>query len=251
MIRTIVSYSKIALLLMGSAILFFSCAKEQEQEEDTNEMLMTEYCENLTVLVSENGCRSYHFTTALLEGYSLAKAPYREFRKGIKIITYKDDSLSVVNTTLTANYAINYGKTGLWEAKGNVVVVKSDGKTLYTQQLFWNPVTKKIYSNVDTRIVQKNGADDFVGTGFESDENFTTYSAREPDGRMEVSLPAAAYSPAVETPPASVAKPATPSPIAQPRPQVKPKENLQRSSNQVLQKVSPAATDKVESKNTK
>ena len=35
-------------------------------------------------------------------------------------------------------------------SKGNVVVEKSDGKTLYTQQLFWNARTKKIYSNVDS-----------------------------------------------------------------------------------------------------
>ena len=42
---------------------------------------------------------------------------------------------------LTANYAIYYENRKLWEAKGNVVVVKSDGKNLYTQQLFWNQQT--------------------------------------------------------------------------------------------------------------
>ena len=38
-----------------------------------------------------------------------------------------------------------------------------DGKTLYTQQLFWNARTKKIYSNVDSKIVQNNGRDVFIG----------------------------------------------------------------------------------------
>ncbi|MFR7680711.1 MAG: hypothetical protein ACLU18_13125 [Bacteroides thetaiotaomicron] len=73
---------------------------------------------------------------------------------------------------LTANYAIYYENRKLWEAKGNVVVVKSDGKNLYTQQLFWNQQTKKIYSNVDSKIVQNDGRDVFIGEGFESDEEF-------------------------------------------------------------------------------
>ena len=110
--------------------------------------------------------------TPLLEGYSLAREPYREFRKGVKITTYQNDSLTTVDAVLTANYAIYYENRELWEAKGNVVVEKSDGKTLYTQQLFWNARTKKIYSNVDSKIVQNNGRDVFIGEGFESDEEF-------------------------------------------------------------------------------
>ena len=67
---------------------------------------------------------------------------------------------------LTANYAIYYENRKLWEAKGDVVVVKSDGKTLYTQQLFWNAKTQRIYSNVDTKIVQNEGGNVFQGEGF-------------------------------------------------------------------------------------
>ena len=61
----------------------------------------------------------------------------------MKITTYQNDSLTTVDAVLTANYAIYYENRELWEAKGNVVVEKSDGKTLYTQQLFWNARTKK------------------------------------------------------------------------------------------------------------
>ena len=90
---------------------------------------MTEYSEDLSVVMSQNGRRSYHFVTPLLEGYSLAREPYREFRKGVKITTYQNDSLTTVDAVLTANYAIYYENRELWEAKGNVVVEKSDGKT--------------------------------------------------------------------------------------------------------------------------
>lgn len=149
---------------------------------------MTEYSEDLSVVMSQNGRRSYHFVTPLLEGYSLAREPYREFRKGVKITTYQNDSLTTVDAVLTANYAIYYENRELWEAKGNVVVEKSDDKTLYTQQLFWNARTKKIYSNVDSKIVQNNGRDVFIGEGFESDEEFKDWRFRRMKGRMEVEM---------------------------------------------------------------
>lgn len=149
---------------------------------------MTEYSEELSVVMSQNGRRSYHFETPLLEGYRLAREPYREFRKGVKITTYQDDSLSTVDVVLTANYAIYYENRELWEAKGDVVAEKSDGKTLYTQQLFWNARTGKIYSNVDSKIVQSGGRDVFVGEGFESDEAFKDWRFRRMKGRMEVDV---------------------------------------------------------------
>lgn len=187
--RLIARYAMVALSVMGSAILLFSCERDEAEDAAASEETMrTEYSENLSIVESQNGRRSYHFVTPLVEGYSLAREPYREFRKGVKITTYKDDSLSTVDAVLTANYAIYYVNRELWEAKGNVVVEKSDGKTLYTQQLFWNSRTKKIYSNVDSKIVQNNGRDVFIGEGFESDEEFKDWRFRRMKGRMEVEV---------------------------------------------------------------
>ena len=193
-------YLRVALSAAGSAILLFSCGERQgEGASGSGETMMTEYSENLSVVMSQNGRRSYHFVTPLLEGYSQAREPYREFRKGVKITTYQNDSLSEVDAVLTANYAIYYVNRELWEAKGNVVVEKSDGKTLYTQQLFWNSRTKKIYSNVDSKIVQNNGRDVFIGEGFESDEEFKDWRFRRMKGRMEVEMKQSADSAATDS----------------------------------------------------
>ena len=192
-------YLRVALSVAGSAILLFSCGEPDAAASGSAETMMTEYSENLSVVMSQNGRRSYHFLTPLLEGYSQAREPYREFRKGVKITTYKNDSLSEVDAVLTANYAIYYTDRELWEAKGNVVVEKSDGKTLYTQQLFWNSRTKKIYSNVDSKIVQNNGRDVFIGEGFESDEEFKDWRFRRMKGRMEVEMKQAADSTAADS----------------------------------------------------
>ncbi len=182
-------YAMVALSLLGSAILLFSCGSTKgESEGVNNETLMTERSENLAIVMSENGRRSYRFKTPLLEGYTMASDPYREFRQGIQITTYQDDSLSTVNSTLVANYAIYYENRELWEAKGDVVVEKADGTKLYTQQLFWNSKTGRIYSNVDSKIVK--GTDVFMGEGFESDEELKEWRFRRMSGRMFVNMEA-------------------------------------------------------------
>ena len=104
--------------------MLFSCEADRAAAEDTGtENLMTEYSENLSIVMSENGRKSYHFETPLLEGYGQARDPYREFRKGIKITMFEKDSTAAESAVLTSNYAINYGNRRLWEAKGDVVVI--------------------------------------------------------------------------------------------------------------------------------
>lgn len=174
----------VALLVMGSAILLFSCKSKQTTAEESLDGIKTEQSENLTIVMSENGRKSYLFKTPLLEGYTLGRDPYREFRKGISITTYQDDSLTTVNAVLVANYAIYYENRKLWEAKGDVVITKHDGTRLYTQQLFWNSITKRIYSNVDTKLV--TDTDEVVGEGFESDEDMEEPRFRRWKGRMQV-----------------------------------------------------------------
>ncbi len=185
-----ISKSIVALLVMGGAMLLFSCGgKNVAVKETSYETLMNEQSDSLEMLMLENGRTSYRFITPLVQGYTLAKEPYREFPKGVEIITYKVvDSVTVVDAVLTSNYAIYYEDRKLWEAMGDVTVIKSDGKELYSQQLFWNAQTQKIYSNVDTKIVDNITGDTYIGEGFESDESMDNWTYRRMKGRMGVDL---------------------------------------------------------------
>ncbi|MBQ2143238.1 MAG: LPS export ABC transporter periplasmic protein LptC [Alistipes sp.] len=189
-------YALLALSILGSATLLFSCTKETKATEYDYETLMTESSENRTISMMENGMRSYTFVTPLMEGYSLATNPYQEFRRGIDMTTYTQDSLNLVDATITANYAIYYENQKLWEAKGNVTIVKNnreEGDTvvksqteIYTQQLFWNATTKKIYSNVDTKILQPDGW--HFGVGFDADEDLKNIHFRKYSSEIEFDM---------------------------------------------------------------
>ena len=186
----------IALSALGSATLLFSCSDKPGATQFDYETLMTESSENRTITMMENGKRSYTFVTPLMEGYSMATNPYQEFRRGIKMTTYTQDSTNLVDATITANYAIYYENQRLWEAKGNVIIIKNnrkDGDTtvtshteIYTQQLFWNATTKKIYSNVDTKILQPDGW--HFGVGFDADEDLKNIHFRKYSSEMEFDM---------------------------------------------------------------
>ena len=180
LIRSLRRYLAVALPLVGSAILLYSCkSSPQPQPIATTEVVMTEYSENLAITMSENGRRSYHFETPLMEGYSMARDPYREFRKGIKITIF-DSNTGDESASLVANYAIFYEDRKLWEVKGDVVATNSDGRKLYTSQLFWNQTTHRVYSNVDSKLV--DGDEIHHCEGFESDEDMKDWTYRKLKG---------------------------------------------------------------------
>lgn len=148
---------------------------------------MTQEAFNLVRIESENGKLGNRFETPLMEVYEYAREPYREFRKGIDITTYSAET-GEVESTLVADYAIEFMNQQLWEAKGNVVATNAKGHVLETQQLFWNQRTGRIYSNIDTKITQ--GSDVIIGVGFESDEQFRDWEFRRPRGTVDVDVEA-------------------------------------------------------------
>ncbi len=227
--------------MVGSATLLFACNTSQGVVKPKSDAtLMTEYSENLSVVMSQNGRRSYFFETPLLEGYTLGNEPYREFRRGIKITTYQDDSLTTVNAVLTANYAIYYDQRELWEAKGNVEVHKYDGTEVYTQQLFWNARTKQIYSNVDTKLVKGNNVT--VGERFESDEDFHDWRFRYQKSRMEVEMEPRDENDTIAVRPASSRRTSRPAPTLSEPVVVRNVNNPSAATRQSKeQKLAPAA----------
>ena len=206
MIRFYRNITAVAALL-GSAALLFSCSRQTAVvEEENNQNMMTQQSENLTVIQTKEGNLSFRFSAPLLEEYEYAEEPYIEFRKGIEIETY-NDSTQTVEAKLSANYAIFMKRQQLWEAKGNVRGSNADGNQLETEQLFWNQKSKRVYSNVDSKITQKG--DVIYADGFESNERFDDFVMRKVKGKVTVDT-VAGTPPAPEAPQQPPVKPGYP-----------------------------------------
>lgn len=172
----------IALPVLGGAVLFASCSAASVPEPVDEENVISRQMENMTAITSKNGSRTQRFYTQLLESYEFAKEPFEEYRKGIELVSY--DSLEMESSSISADYALHWTKRDLWELKGNVVATGSEGRTLFSQQLFWDRKIKRIYSNVDSKVVE--GDDVFIGEGFEADDDFSRWTFRKLKGKVSV-----------------------------------------------------------------
>lgn len=170
------------LAIAGNAALFFACRPEQKPAPVNPETLVTMRTEDLTMVVSRNGLKSYYFETPLREQFGEARDPYDRYPDGIFVQTYQD-STEVVESTLRADRAIYYSKRDLWMASGNVVASGS-GNTLYTEQLFWDAKTDRVYSNVKVRVEDANGI--HFGEGIESDKGLESWVFHEYEGTLAV-----------------------------------------------------------------
>ncbi len=137
--------------------------------------------ENLTINDYVGGILSYTITTPQLERYEMVDTPYMYFPRGLDIKKFKDSTDIVINS-LIADEAHYNEITKIWEANGNVIGRDSIGKTLYTEQLFWDERKHEIYSHVETKIV--NGDEVTVGVGFESDDQMNEIRFKQIKGRM-------------------------------------------------------------------
>lgn len=67
-------------------------------------------------------------------------------------------------------------------ARGNVVLVTNDGKRIETEELNYNPESKRIWSTVETTLIEPGSR--IVGDGFEANESFTSYRITHPRGQV-------------------------------------------------------------------
>lgn len=107
----------------------------------------------------------------------------REFPDGIYLQFFDEDGL--LTSTLKANYAFYNKKEELWTGQGNVVVKNIEkNEQLNTEELFWKPSDKKIFT--DSFVTIRLETEVIYGTGLEAAEDFSSYQVKNPQGEFEV-----------------------------------------------------------------
>lgn len=78
-----------------------------------------------------------------------------------------------LTSTLTSEQGDYNSATQKTVARGNVVLVMPgpDGRTIWTEELHYDPVSKRVWSDVPTRMLT-SGGQDLHGQGFTADDQF-------------------------------------------------------------------------------
>jgi lipopolysaccharide export system protein LptA len=86
-------------------------------------------------------------------------------------------------TEMIADRIIRDVKERVWELQGNVVIRTGDRKTLRTQSLFWNREEGRVYG--DSWVEIREEGQTLSGTGFEAQDDLSTYSIFEVSGSAD------------------------------------------------------------------
>ncbi|MCX8490197.1 MAG: LPS export ABC transporter periplasmic protein LptC [Cyclobacteriaceae bacterium] len=107
----------------------------------------------------------------------------QEFPEGIYLEFF--DKTGKLTSTLRANTAFYFKGENRWRGRGNVIVKNIEkGQQLNTEELFWKPDTKKIFTEKFVTITDEN--DVLYGTGLDAFEDMSNYNIKNPTGTMEV-----------------------------------------------------------------
>lgn len=108
--------------------------------------------------------------------------PYWDFPEGIYVERF-DEEFNV-DAFVQSDKARYDQTTQIWQLDYNVIAQNLEGEKFETEQMFWDQKNEKIYSDSLITITQSNKI--IVGYGFESNQNFTRYAIRNPQGIFPV-----------------------------------------------------------------
>ena len=160
-------------------VAFFSCANDMEvvnkfiDTESEPDLIST----NILVIYTDSARLQAKMSAPLFKHYNSAKEQREECPEGIHVWFY--EKTGEIKAELTANWAKHDIATDMYEARGNVVVINSEGKKLETEQLFWDPKKGVVYSEKYTKITSPDGTVAYGNTFTTAPNDFTKLILRK------------------------------------------------------------------------
>jgi LPS export ABC transporter protein LptC len=168
---------RLSIVILGFSIISCTQTDFKEPLEYTGPLREVE---NVELYNSENEQIKSKLTAEVF--YEFANGD-REFPKGVYIEMYNE--FGRLQSTLRANYAKYIKEEDRWRGEGKVEVKNVEkNEQLNTEELFWNPKTKKIFTNKFVTIKQQG--DVIYGTGLDAMQDLSDYEITNPEGTIEV-----------------------------------------------------------------
>jgi|SRR5688572_3310174 LPS export ABC transporter protein LptC len=167
---------RLALVILSSLIVGCTQSDLKPPVEYTGPLREVENIERYS---SENDQINSKMTAELF--YEFPNGDY-EFPKGIYIERYNE--FGRLQSTLRANYAKYIKEEDHWVGQGKVEVKNVEkNEQLNTEELFWNPKTKKIFTSKFVTIRQQG--DVLYGTGLNAMQDLSDYEITNPEGTLD------------------------------------------------------------------
>ncbi len=177
----IFSIKKAAALIMG-CFFFMACENDMEVIRKMQEnKLSVDEVKSVTSYLSQGGRMKAKLTAPLMLRY-FDSVPRVEFPNSLHVDFYNDSMQ--IESYLDAKKAWYYEQQSRILLSDSVVVIRIDGDTLKTNELYWEQNLHKLYTTKDVEIRQKTKI--IFGKGFQSDEQLRNFTIDTPKGFLFV-----------------------------------------------------------------
>lgn len=186
-IHNILENIGVAALIAGAAILFSGCVKNNLEEIKafaTTENFPVIEAVNFETTVTDSGKIHYYLKAPKLLQFDNEGKTYYEFPEGIEMIQFGPQHQ--MESSITADYAIQFEKENKWEAKNNVIATNANGDTLKTEHLIYEVDNEKIYSDEFVTIIGPEQV--ITGYGFVSDQKMLNWKIKNPRGPIYIAV---------------------------------------------------------------
>jgi len=167
-------------ILLSICSFFLSCSSPEENSKPLLYEGALREAEEITMFYTEKNLMKVLLKAKKINEFQNGD---QEFPEGIYIEFY--DDAGKITSTLRANSAYYFKAEYKWRGLGDVEVINIEKKQqLNTEELFWKPDTKKIFTDKFVTIKLENEI--LYGTGFDADQDLSNYTMKNPEGEFEV-----------------------------------------------------------------
>lgn len=158
-------------------VLFLSCSNGTEITQNSNKyQLLNDIAEDISISYFNEDKLEFKLIASEMSQGSNENI----FQSGIEVYVFNVKLDTIL--TIKSDYAFQNKIDDVFEAKKNVILINSKNEQLMTEHLVWNTKSKTIYT--EELVTIKTDSQIIMGYGFETDENFESYTLSNLTGKI-------------------------------------------------------------------
>ena len=171
-------------MYLGILVFVSSCLGKKANLNQLNSsvnsgLISSAKVDTLNLKYTENGLLSSILVADQMLDFSANKFVFTDFPNGVKVTFYDKQR---VRTTVVADRALSFKKSGIIDLIGNVVIKSDNGQVLKTQQLYHDQKTNWFYTEHYFHYTDESGSQ-LEGPGVDFSKDFKVFNMQNSKGR--------------------------------------------------------------------
>lgn len=176
-----INYLKAVIVITA---FFVACKPSHTADELTTanrekDSLSVEVATDVKIIYTDSAILRAKIFAPVMKRFPDKTNPYLEMPNGIKANFYNE--YGEIQSSLSAQYAINYEKKDIIEIRDSVRVINKNDEEIKSDELIWDKKSRMVYSDKPVRVRIRDEKI-IMAEGFESDETFIRYKFKKVTG---------------------------------------------------------------------